>query len=115
MLRLLLNDVPEQSARAAAFVDGSSCYVTDVVVTETVFVLERIYEFERDFIKGLMMTLFKLKTVAYNEYLMKDVFDLYEMAGKLSFVDCYASIEASKWENELATFEKTFSRRAVPT
>lgn len=103
--------MPEQSARAAAFVDGLPCYVTDVVVTETVFVLERTYGFNRDCINELMTTLFKLKTVAYNDYLMKDVFDLYITATKLSFVDCYSSIEASKWENELATFDKDLLKK----
>ena len=63
VLRLILNDVPEQASRAARFVDRSSCYVTDVVVAECVFVLEKTYKLDRGFIKNSMATFFKINTV----------------------------------------------------
>ena len=40
VIRLILNDVPDQSAKAAEYVGRCPCYVTDVVVAECVFVLE---------------------------------------------------------------------------
>jgi len=110
VLRLILNDVPEQSDRAQAFIDRSACYVTDVVISETVFVLEKVYRLERPRINRLMANLLKLETVTHNEPLIKTVFTMYAAFRSLSFADCYSAQEALFYANDLASFDKALIR-----
>lgn len=106
ILRFLLRDVPEQADRAKSLISTSECYVTDVVLTETVFVLEKVYEAPRDQIAFSLKSFIALQFVTSNSALFSDVFDLYETQPTLSIIDCYAALEASVWENDLITFDK---------
>ena len=111
VLRLILNDVPEQSTRAQLFVAGSPCYVTDVVVSEVVFVLERVYRLERSRICRSLASFFRLETVAYNEPLIRKVLAMYLASRPLSFADCYSAAEAGLYKNELVTFDRALIRK----
>ncbi len=71
ILRYLLNDVPEQTIKSKAVITGSSCYVTDVVVTETVFVLERVVGMERSDITVLIQKFLGLSNLLYNDYFLE--------------------------------------------
>ena len=115
ILRLVLNDVPAQSLRAADLVGESACYVTDVVVAECVFVLEKVYKLDRERIKDLMGILFRLNAVALSENLMKTTFELYMKWHPLSFVDCYSIAEATLNENGLATFDRAILKKGAST
>ena len=115
VLRLILRDIPDQSKKAAEFVAGTSCYITDVVVAESVFVLEKVYKLDREYIIGLMTILFKLKTVSYNEVVVKMSLSFYKRFNTLSFVDCYSLAEATTSENELVTFDKKLIKLGGPT
>lgn len=114
VLRLILDDVPAHSARAAAFVSESPCYVTDVVVAECVFVLEKVYKLDRERIRDLMTILFKLNTVTFNENTMTRTFELYRAWRPLSFVDCYSVVEAALDGNELVTFDRALLKKSAP-
>lgn len=115
ILRLVLNDVPELSAKAARYIRQSNCYVTDVVVAECVFVLERVYRLERKLIKNTMSTLFELDTVSFNEAQVEATFELYLSLRTLSFADCYSVVEAGSSGSELATFDKVIVRKCSTT
>lgn len=106
ILRFLLRDVPDQTASAIAAVLAEDGYVTDVVVTETVFVLEKLYAAPREMVSLSMRGLLGLPNLTSNAILFREVFDLYETRPSLSIVDCYAAIEAKVWENKLVTFDK---------
>lgn len=106
ILRFLLGDIPHQSARALAAVAADDAYVTDVVVTETVFVLEKVFGAPRDTISLSMRSLLALPNLTSSATLFREVFDLYEARLSLSIVDCYAAIEARIWDNSLLTFDK---------
>jgi predicted nucleic-acid-binding protein len=106
-----LNDVPHQSALAADFIDRLKCYVTDVVIAETVYVMEKVYRIERQRIYELFSSFFKLETIAYNELLISQVFGKYLESRALSFVDCYSAVEAFFYGKELATFDKALLRK----
>ncbi|MFN0278796.1 MAG: PIN domain-containing protein [Pyrinomonadaceae bacterium] len=112
ILRFVLNDIPELAARAEDFVGRSRCYVTDVVIAECVFVLEKVYKFDRSYIAYLMSILFRLDTVIYNEIVMKQTFDLYMRSRPLSFVDCYSVIEAAQARNLLVTFDRKIVKKS---
>ncbi len=106
ILRYLLNDIPKQTAKAGAVITGSSCYVTDVVAIETVFVLERVIGMERADIATLVKKFLGLPNLTYNDYFLDQVINLYSTKKSLSFVDCYAAIESKVYGNSLVTFDK---------
>lgn len=115
VLRLLLNDVPVQSERAAEYVGSSPCYLTDVVISECVFVLEKVYKLDRRFIKDAMAVFFDLETVSLNESLIEETFDIYVSEKALSFADCYSVAEAKLKGNELLTFDRAIIKKCSPT
>jgi predicted nucleic-acid-binding protein len=106
ILRFLLRDVPDQTARAVAVVTEPDVYVTDVVITETVFVLEKYYEAPRNTIAISIRSFLALPNLSSNAALFSDVFDLYEVQTSLSIIDCYAAVEAGAWQSDLVTFDK---------
>ncbi len=106
VLRYFLNDIPEQSTRSKAAIIDSATYVTDVVLTEIVFVLERVVEMERSDIVRLVKAFLSLPNLIYNDYFLDQTIDLYGARKSLSFVDCYAATEARMYNNSLVTFDK---------
>ncbi|MCC7308564.1 MAG: PIN domain-containing protein [Acidobacteria bacterium] len=106
ILRFLLRDVRGQTARAVAAVTAQDVYVTDVVITETAFVLEKYYEAPRNTITKTMRAFLALPNLSSNASLFSDVFELYEARQSLSIIDCYAAVEAGVWQNSLVTFDK---------
>jgi predicted nucleic-acid-binding protein len=106
VLRYLLDDIPEQTLIAKAVITGSASYITDVVATETIFVLERVVGMRRSDIVRLVQMFLSLPSVVYNDYFLDQVIVLYEEKKTLSIVDCYAATEAKVYGNSLVTFDK---------
>ena len=106
VLRYLLDDIPEQTLKAKAVITGSASYVTDVVATETIFVLERVIGLDRSDILKLVKTFLSLPNLIYNDYFLDQTIDLYGAKNSLSFVDCYAATETKMYGNSLITFDK---------
>jgi len=106
VLRYLLDDIPEQTLKSKTIITSSDCYVTDVVVTETIFVLERVVGMDRSDIVKLVEKLLSLPNLIYNDYFLDQVIDLYGIKQTLSFVDCYAAVESKIYKNSLVTFDK---------
>lgn len=106
VLRFLLNDVPAQTARSKKLLAGSPVYVSDVVVTETVYVLEQTLKYDRSFISSLLRMFLGLPGVSHNDHILPAVFSLFEQKPSLSFVDCYAATEAKIFGTKLYTFDK---------
>ena len=115
VLRVILNDVPDQAERAARYLDRSPCYVTDVVIAECVFVLEKTYKLDRVFITTSLSSLFELKTLSYNEAIITEALDLYGSLRTLSFADCYSVAEAMLNENRLITFDRAILKKCGST
>ena len=111
VLRYLLGDIPEQTTKARAVISSSASYVTDVVLTEVVFVLERVIGMERSDITRLVGTFLSLPKLVYNDYLLDDSLALYGKKRSLSFVDCYAATETKVYKNTLFTFDKQLAKR----
>lgn len=114
ILRFLLRDVPEQSPRAIAVITGSSCYATDTAITETVFVLEKVYQASRDSIAVSLKTFLSFPNLESNFNLMSDMLDLYEKYEALSIIDCYLAVEAEGGGNKLVTFDKKLLKHGGP-
>lgn len=110
VLRYILRDIAEQSLRAEVIIAGSQCYVSDVIVTEIAFVLEKSLGVSREDVVQILKKFLGLRTVICNQDLLKDTIDLFASERKLSFPDCYASAEAFRTGRKLATFDKALAK-----
>lgn len=105
VLRYLINDIPAQHAKAKALIASSPTYVSDVVVAETVFVMESFFQLERKNVVHLIKMLIAAPGLITN-FFLDDVIDMYIAKPALSWVDCYAAIESKISGNTLYTFDK---------
>jgi predicted nucleic acid-binding protein len=122
VLRLLLNDVADQHAAAAALVEDADArfVVSDVAVIEVVFALCRHYEFSRaaaaEAIKGLM----SLTQIDGNCVMFDRALPLFVDHPKLSFEDCclttYAELSNAEplWTFDQKLAGQAHSARLVP-
>jgi predicted nucleic-acid-binding protein len=110
VLRYLLDDIPLQTEKAKQVIGTAPSYVTDVVFTEVIFVLERVISIERADIVRLVTAFLSLPNLVYNDYLLDEALDLYGKKPSLSFVDCYAATETKVYKNTLYTFDKQLAK-----
>lgn len=106
ILRFLLKDMPSQLPKAETVISSSACYVTDAVIVETVFVLEKVYEAPRERIVASVKPFLSFPNLESNFNLLSDMFDLYEKHEALSIIDCYLAVEAKAGGNQLITFDQ---------
>lgn len=115
LLRLLLNDIPDQhSAVEALFRKSSGQFaVADTAVIEVVFVLERHYAFNRTAIADAIEGLMSLTEINCNRSLFEKALPLFVKNTSLSFEDCclatYAELNAAK---PLWTFDRKLASQA---
>jgi predicted nucleic-acid-binding protein len=115
VLRVLLNDVPDQHAAAVALVESVDApfAVSDVAVIEVVFALCGHYEFSRaaaaEAIEGLM----SLTQIDCNRVMFKRALPFFADHPKLSFEDCCLAIYAELSNAEpLWTFDRKLAGQA---
>jgi len=106
ILRYVLNDLSAQSQKASRVITLSQCYISDVILTEVVYVLEKLYGYGRSDIAVLLKRLISLQTVMCNDGLLNNSIDLYTRKLQLSFSDCYAAVEAALSGEALLSFDK---------
>lgn len=96
ILRLLLNDIPDQHlAVLNLFNDSSALFsVSDLAIVEVAFVLERYYELSRDQITEMIDGLGALSQINCNRALIERVLPIFLKNSKLSFEDCCLAVYA---------------------
>jgi len=111
VLRLLLNDVPEQHDLAVALLRRSGTLtVSDTALIEANFVLGRAYELTRAQQAEAILGLVRQPNLTASIEHFEDAFALYLLHPKLSFEDCYLVVGAQRSRNEpLWTFDKKLS------
>jgi predicted nucleic-acid-binding protein len=114
VLRFLLGDVPDQTAKATELIKSNKVYVTDVIVVEVIYVLEKVYELQRKDICELVVDFLNFASVVHNPYFLLEAITLYKNHSSLSIVDCYACEEAKCYNNELATYDKRLAAQGGP-
>lgn len=112
VLRFLLDDVPEQTIKAKNIISKNKVYVTDVVVVEIIYVLEKVMLLPRKDITKLLTDFLGFSNVVHNPYFLVESIELYEHSPSLSIVDCYVAEEAKAYKNKLVTFDKRLSTQA---
>ena len=97
VLRFLLNDDKEQSELASQVISDANCIVPVEVITETVFVLSKVYFYDRETIRNEIKDFAKIrKTMLLERDVVCYACDVYANSN-LDFVDClidgYAKIK----------------------
>jgi len=114
ILRFLLNDVPSQTAKARTLMTRPAVYVSDVVISEVAFVLEKAMKFDRESVALLLKTLTALPNLNHNSHVLAETISLFGARKRLSFVDCYAAAESNLFGTNLYTFDKKLISHGGP-
>lgn len=117
LLRLFLSDHAEHSPRTLAFLTRAArgemkLAISDTVVFETVYILEKQHGFERAEIAERIIQLIEKTGVQFlGATHPRDVFDIYLRYHRLSIADCYhASIARSLGSGTIVSFDRGFDR-----
>ena len=114
LLRLLLNDVPDQHAAALSLLETSPAQfaVADTAVIEVAFVLERHYQFSRRQIREAIDGLLSLTELNCNRALFKSALSIFAKHASLSFEDCcLASYAVLNQAEPLWTFDRELAAK----
>ncbi len=116
LLRHLLQDHPEQSPKATAFLarverGEIQTRTADTVVFEVVFTLQRHYHQPRATIRDVLLPLLELPGIVLpGKRHFRSVFDLY-VDRNLPFADAYHAVLMRRLKlDEIATFDRDFDR-----
>ena len=115
LLRLLLNDIPEQHEQVKRLVQepGVSFFVSDTAIIELVFVLERHYGFSRAQVAEAIGALATIANISFNAGLMNKALASFIEHPKLSFEDCYLTQTAADQNaTPLWTFDKKLAAQS---
>jgi predicted nucleic acid-binding protein len=119
LLRHLLGDEPTQSPKATAYVQAieqgqSRARISDIVIFEVVFTLERGYRRSKAEIQGAVLSLIELPGILLpTKRKFRDVFRLY-VEKNLSFADAYHVVMMQKLGlTEIVSFDRYFNRIAT--
>lgn len=116
ILRHLLGDVPRQSAQSGAFLarvekGEVAVRISDTIVFEVVFTLERGYRISKDEIREKVLPLIELPGVELpGKRRFRKVFDLY-VDLNISFADAYHAATMQRLRlKQIISFDKEFDR-----
>lgn len=117
ILRHFLADHPEHSPRATALLEQvrageQTVHVSETVVFEAVFTMEKFYKVHRALIRELVEGLLGLPGVLLpTKGLYGDVFEHYVTQPSLSFADCFHAVLARHLGlREIFSFDRGFDR-----
>lgn len=114
ILRLMLNDVPEQRAEVVELLcrPDTAYHIADLAITEAVFVMQK-YGKTRSEIVQFLQGLLKRMNIIANYTLFERVFPMYLQCPKLSFNDCcLAGYAALNQAEPLWTFDEAFAKES---
>lgn len=116
LLRHLLQDVADQSARSTAYLQRIErgelrVHTADTVIFETVFTLQRTYKVAKADIAAILLPLIELPGIIVpHKRRFRTAFDLY-VTLNLPFADAYhAALMKSLKLTEIVTFDREFNR-----
>ena len=112
LIRHLTGDPPAMAARATAYLENESeLLLTDLVVAETVYVLESFYEAPREQVADAMRSLVGLSSViTVDRALLLRTLEIYETEG-IDFADSYlVACAESTGVNRVASFDRSIDR-----
>ena len=115
LVRHLTADPPEMAERATAFLaDAAQLYLADLIVAETVYVLESFYKAPRDQIALAMRALLSMRSVVtVDPALLLRAIEVYEF-DRLDFAEAYlVACAESTGVGRVASFDRSIDRVAT--
>jgi len=115
ILRLLLNDIPDQYKSAAQLLKGAArqLAVADTALIEACFVMERAYSMNREHIGMAILGFMSLQQVNCNRMLFDRALMLFQSHPALSMEDCCLAVYAELNDAEpLYTFDKKLAKQS---
>lgn len=115
LVRHLTADPPEMAARATAFLaDTAQLYLADLIVAETIYVLESFYKAPRDQIATAMRSLVSMRSViTVDPALLLRAIEIYEV-DRLDFAEAYlVACAETTGVGRVASFDQTIDRVAT--
>jgi len=112
LVRHLTGDPPDMAARATAYLStATELYLTDLVVAETVYVLESFYEVERPLVAEYARSLIGFDAiVAVDPALLLRATEVYEV-DRLDFAEAYlVACAETTGVGAVATFDQSVDR-----
>lgn len=112
LVRHLTGDPADMAARATAFLaEAEELYLTDLIVAETVYVLESYYEVPRPQVAMAMRSLIAFDAiVTVDPALLLRAIEVYEI-DRLDFADAYlVACAESTGVSSVASFDKSIDR-----
>ena len=116
LVHYIVNDIPSQRQAVTKLlsIPGSTHHVSDLAISETIFVLEKTYARSREEIASLLTLFFSFysDSIDYNRDITSKIFSVYLSHPKLSFNDCYLAHDAEISHAEpLFTFDKKLAKQ----
>jgi predicted nucleic acid-binding protein len=115
LVRHLTGDPPDVAARSTAYLaDAAELYLTDLIVAETVSVLESFYEAPRDQVAAAMRSLVSMRSVVtVDPALLLRAIEVYEH-NRLDFAEAYlVACAESTGIARVASFDRSIDRVAT--
>ncbi len=112
LIRHLTGDPADMAARATAFLAGANeLLLADLIVAETIYVLESFYQAPRSQVADAMRSLLAMDSVvAVDPALLLRAVEVYEM-DRLDFAEAYLVAQAeSTGVRDIASFDKAIDR-----
>lgn len=113
IVRHLTDDPPEIAARARAFLaSGEQLLLTDVIVAETIYVLESFYEVRREEVALLMRSVVAFPAIDTGDpALLLRALEVYETE-RIDFAEAYLVASAEISGSKIASFDRSIERVA---
>lgn len=115
LVRHLTGDPPEMAARSTRFLAGADqLFLADLIVAETVYVLESFYSAPRDQIATAMRSLLSMRSVvAVDSALLLRAIEVFEV-DRLDFAEAYlVACAESTGVGRVASFDRAIDRVAT--
>ena len=115
LVRHLTADPPQMAERATAFLaDASDLYLADLIVAETIYVLESFYEAPREQVAMSMRSLISMRSVVtVDPALLLRAIEVYEV-DRLDFAEAYlVACAESTGVERVASFDRAIDRVAT--
>lgn len=88
VLRLILNDVPAQTQLAEHVIQTNHCELSDLALTETVFVLEKVYKMNRTDVTKNITAVIRNAKLNCNRLAFERALPVYQDTPGVSINDC---------------------------
>ena len=112
LVRHLTGDPPAMATRATAYLaEASELFLTDLIVAETVYVLESFYEAPREQVAAAMRSLVSMRSVVtVDPALLLRAIEVYE-TDRLDFAEAYlVACAESTGIGRVASFDRSIDR-----